>query len=174
MFHTISQVHFLFCLAYHHNASWQVFHQSRYFSTPDKSAELEQYIIDNFSEEFKEVVGIDDVKEVLNIIKSAHDKARKILEENIDKLHELSEFLLEKETITGEEFMEILNGKSVDEVKEEHDAKEEAKKEAERIEVQKAQEEEKRAIEQQKRIEDEHQKNEGNILLDKTIDNEEK
>ena len=29
-------------------------------------------------------------KEVLNIIKSAHDKARKILEENIDKLHELS------------------------------------------------------------------------------------
>lgn len=113
-------------------------------------------------------------KEVLNIIKSAHDKARKILEENIDKLHELSEFLLEKETITGEEFMEILNGKSVDEVKEEHDAKEEAKKEAERIEVQKAQEEEKRAIEQQKRIEDELQKNEGNILLDKTIDNEEK
>ena len=113
-------------------------------------------------------------KEVLNIIKSAHDKARKILEENIDKLHELSEFLLEKETITGEEFMEILNDKSVDEVKEEHDAKEEAKKEAERIEVQKAQEEEKRAIEQQKRIEDELQKNEGNILLDKTIDNEEK
>ena len=113
-------------------------------------------------------------KEVLNIIKSAHDKARKILEENIDKLHELSEFLLEKETITGEEFMEILNGKSVDEVKEEHDAKEEAKKEAERIDVQKAQEEEKRAIEQQKRIEDELQKNEGNILLDKTIDNEEK
>ena len=113
-------------------------------------------------------------KEVLNIIKSAHDKARKILEENIDKLHELSEFLLEKETITGEEFMEILNGKSVDEVKEEHDAKEEAKKEAERIEVQKAQEEEKRAIEQQKRIEDELQKNEGIILLDKTNDNEEK
>ena len=35
-------------------------------------------------------------------------------------------------------------------------------------------EEEKRAIEQQKRIEDELQKNEGNILLDKTIDNEEK
>ena len=53
-------------------------------------------------------------------------------------------------------------------------ADDEAKKEAERIEVQKAQEEEKRAIEQQKRIEDELQKNEGNILLDKTIDNEEK
>ena len=34
-------------------------------------------------------------KEVLSIIKSAHDKAKKILEENIDKLHELSEFLLE-------------------------------------------------------------------------------
>lgn len=36
-------------------------------------------------------------------------KARNILTENIDKLHEISKFLLEKETITGEEFMEILN-----------------------------------------------------------------
>lgn len=34
-----------------------------------RQPELEQYIIDNFSEEFKEVVGIDDVKEVLNIIR---------------------------------------------------------------------------------------------------------
>ena len=81
-------------------------------------------------------------KEVLNIIKSAHDKARKILEENIDKLHELSEFLLEKETITGEEFMEILNGKPVDEVKKEHDSKEEARKEAEKIEAEEIKEQE--------------------------------
>ncbi len=50
---------------------------------------------------------IDD--EVLSIIKSAHQKASEILRENIDKLHELSEYLLDKETITGEEFMEILN-----------------------------------------------------------------
>lgn len=50
---------------------------------------------------------IDD--EVLSIIKSAHQKASEILKENIDKLHELSEYLLDKETITGEEFMEILN-----------------------------------------------------------------
>ncbi len=34
-----------------------------------RQPELEQYIIDNFSEEFKDVVGIDDVKEVLNIIR---------------------------------------------------------------------------------------------------------
>ena len=65
-------------------------------------------------------------KEVLNIIKNAHEKARKILEENIDKLHELSDYLLEKETITGEEFMEILNGKSVEEVRSEYQAKEAA------------------------------------------------
>lgn len=49
-------------------------------------------------------------QEVLSIIKSAHKKAMNILKENEEKLHELSKFLLEKETITGEEFMEILNG----------------------------------------------------------------
>lgn len=50
---------------------------------------------------------IDNV--VLSIIKDAHSKAVKTLKENEKKLHELSEFLFEKETITGEQFMEILN-----------------------------------------------------------------
>lgn len=50
---------------------------------------------------------IDD--EVNSIVRSAHAKAVKILSDNIDKLHELAHFLLEKETITGEEFMAILN-----------------------------------------------------------------
>jgi cell division protease FtsH len=45
---------------------------------------------------------------VLAIIKKAHEKAVNILKENIDKLHELARYLLEKETITGEEFNEIL------------------------------------------------------------------
>lgn len=49
---------------------------------------------------------IDD--EVLAIIKNAHEKAIGILNENIEKLHELARYLLEKETITGKEFMEIL------------------------------------------------------------------
>lgn len=55
--------------------------------------------------------------EVLSIVKECHNNAVKILSENINKLHELSKFLLEKETITGEEFMEILNSpvKSPDE-----------------------------------------------------------
>jgi len=48
-------------------------------------------------------------KEVLRIIKTAHAKASDIIRENIDKMYELSNYLLEKETITGEEFMEILN-----------------------------------------------------------------
>lgn len=48
-------------------------------------------------------------EEVLSIIKGAHEKAISILKENMDKLHELSAYLLEKETITGEEFMNILN-----------------------------------------------------------------
>ncbi|WP_100065284.1 ATP-dependent zinc metalloprotease FtsH [Miniphocaeibacter massiliensis] len=50
---------------------------------------------------------IDDMVE--QIIKDAQEKAREILSENIEKLHEISEFLIEKETITGDEFMEILD-----------------------------------------------------------------
>ena len=50
---------------------------------------------------------IDD--EVEGIIKSAHEKAKKILEDNIDKLHEISKFLIQEETITGEQFMKILD-----------------------------------------------------------------
>ena len=48
-------------------------------------------------------------EEVLSIIREAHEKATGILKENIDKLHELAAFLMERESITGEEFMEILN-----------------------------------------------------------------
>ena len=47
-------------------------------------------------------------EEVLSIIKSAHEKAINILKENMEKLHLLSAYLIEKETITGEEFMKIL------------------------------------------------------------------
>lgn len=48
-------------------------------------------------------------EEVLAIIKRAHEKAINILKENTEKLHELARYLLEKETITGEEFMAILS-----------------------------------------------------------------
>ena len=48
-------------------------------------------------------------QEVLSMINRAHKKATEILTENIDKLRELSNHLLEMETITGKEFMEILN-----------------------------------------------------------------
>lgn len=48
-------------------------------------------------------------EEVFRIVKTCHKNAIEILENNIDKLHELAEYLLEKETITGDEFMEILN-----------------------------------------------------------------
>ena len=47
-------------------------------------------------------------KKVRELVQTQHDKAYTILKENIDKLHALAKFLYEKETITGEEFMEIL------------------------------------------------------------------
>lgn len=48
-------------------------------------------------------------QEVLAIIKNAHEKAIEILKGNQEKLHELAHYLFEKETITGEEFMEIIS-----------------------------------------------------------------
>ncbi|MBQ9894192.1 MAG: ATP-dependent zinc metalloprotease FtsH [Ruminococcus sp.] len=51
--------------------------------------------------------------EVSNIIRKAHSEAVKILSENSGKLHELAHFLLEKETITGEEFMSILKSDNI-------------------------------------------------------------
>ena len=56
----------------------------------------------------QETAGRIDAK-VLSIIKEAHEKARQILSENRDKLDVLANFLLEKETITGEEFMALLH-----------------------------------------------------------------
>ncbi len=47
-------------------------------------------------------------EEVGAIVRKSHEKALSILSENVTKLHELAHFLLEKETITGEEFMAIL------------------------------------------------------------------
>ncbi len=47
--------------------------------------------------------------EVIALVKEAYEKAKSILAENEEKLRELSAYLLEEETITGEEFMEMLN-----------------------------------------------------------------
>jgi cell division protease FtsH len=44
-------------------------------------------------------------EEVRNIIAKAHSNAKKILEDNKDKMDELAEYLIDKETITGQEFM---------------------------------------------------------------------
>lgn len=48
-------------------------------------------------------------KQVAGIIADAYEEAKNILSENIDKLHEISEYLIEQETITGKEFMDVLN-----------------------------------------------------------------
>lgn len=47
-------------------------------------------------------------RKIVELVKAQHEKAKKILEDNRDKLDELASFLYEKETVTGEEFMEIL------------------------------------------------------------------
>lgn len=48
-------------------------------------------------------------KKVVELVRTQHEKAKRILEENIMKLHDIAKYLYEHETITGDEFMEILN-----------------------------------------------------------------
>lgn len=50
---------------------------------------------------------------VIKIVRDQHQKALKILRDNEKKLHEIAEYLLERETITGEEFMDIFNRKEI-------------------------------------------------------------
>lgn len=47
-------------------------------------------------------------KKTVEVVRTQHEKALKILQDNISKLHELAKYLYEHETITGDEFMEIL------------------------------------------------------------------
>ena len=48
-------------------------------------------------------------RQVMALVKRQHEKAAQLLQENRKKLDELAKYLYEKETITGEEFMSILN-----------------------------------------------------------------
>lgn len=50
---------------------------------------------------------------VIKIVRDQHEKAYKILKDNMNKLHEIAEYLLERETISGEEFMEIFKKEAV-------------------------------------------------------------
>ena len=52
-------------------------------------------------------------RRVVELVKEQHEKAKKILLENREQLEKLAEYLYEKETITGDEFMRILNGQEV-------------------------------------------------------------
>ena len=61
--------------------------------------------VSNCSEETK----TDIDKEVVRVLKKCHEKAFNILKENRDALDEIAEFLINKETITGDQFMEIFN-----------------------------------------------------------------
>ena len=61
--------------------------------------------------------GLGDVykRQVVELVKAQHEKAIKILTDNRAKLDELAKYLYEKETITGDEFMAILEEKASDE-----------------------------------------------------------
>ena len=52
-------------------------------------------------------------QKVVELVRAQHEKAIRILTDNRAKLDELAQYLYQKETITGEEFMEILNREPV-------------------------------------------------------------
>ena len=64
-------------------------------------------LLDNCSEETSTMID----NEVLKIIKDSHKKARDILKDNRDLLDKIAKILIEKETIFGDEFMEIVREK---------------------------------------------------------------
>lgn len=67
--------------------------------------------VKNYSE--KVAAEIDD--EIHSLVRAGYDSAKKILTENIDKLHEVSRILLEKEKLSGEEFNAIMKGEPLPE-----------------------------------------------------------
>ena len=69
-----------------------------------------QYLGGDTSLACSEATQKDIDKKVVELVKAQHEKAKQILKDNLPKLHELAKFLYEKETITGDEFMNILNG----------------------------------------------------------------
>lgn len=61
--------------------------------------------VSNCSEETKTEVD----NEIVAVLKACHEKAVKLLQDNMKALNEIAEFLINKETITGDQFMEIFN-----------------------------------------------------------------
>ena len=68
-----------------------------------------QYLGGDTSLACSQEMAADVDRRVVEVVKTQYSKAMNLLQENVGKLHELSKYLYEKETITGEEFMEILN-----------------------------------------------------------------
>ncbi len=83
----------------------------------------------NYSEEVAFAVD----KEVRKIIDESYVKAEKLLQANIDKLHLIASTLMDKETLDSDEFTALIEGRSIEEVKKERLAKEEAKEKGKSI-----------------------------------------
>ena len=71
-----------------------------------------RYLDDSTTSSCSPATQEDIDRRVISIVKTQHEKAKELLRANMDKLNELSQYLYEKETITGEEFMRILNAPS--------------------------------------------------------------
>lgn len=105
-------------------------------------------------------------KAVVKIIKDCHDKAINILNENMEKLHEIAQYLLRHETISGEEFMDILENKYIITKPAEEDIRD--------LEIKKAEEERIKAEEERMRAEEKQRTEESSQSLDSVISEDDK
>ena len=71
-----------------------------------------QYLGGDTSLSCSDATAADIDRKVIDLVRAQHNKAKKLLEDHMDDLERLSEYLYAKETITGEEFMNILNTKN--------------------------------------------------------------
>ena len=112
------------------------------------------------SRDYSEEIAAKVDSEIHEIISKAYDKAKKILTENIDKLHFISEFLLKNETMDGEQFAAAMEREvTFEELEEMTEAKKRRSREENDERIRKEKEEERRAREEAERAESQEEKN---------------
>jgi len=105
---------------------------------------------------FSEDIAAKIDSEVHRIITEAHDRALKLLRENIDKLHFLADFLVKNEVMDGDQFKAVMEGNtSVEEIEEIAAAKRRKSKEADEEQARRNEERRAREEEERRRVEEE-------------------
>lgn len=86
------------------------FGMSEKFGLIGLATQEDQYLSGRMVLNCGEATAAEIDQEVMRMLKEAYAEAKKLLSENRDAMDEIAEFLIQRETITGKEFMDILHG----------------------------------------------------------------